>query len=123
MITDRRSPISVTERRDVVEHPRALERVDARPQRGLAEVGLAPDAHEPGSAASLFSTAIASSRLPSRCRPSWRGRELADDLLVARVEEVDHPRRRHGDLEQRIGCADGEGLGEVTGVAHGGPGI
>ena len=44
--------------------------------------------------------------------------QLGDDLLVARVEEVDHPRRGHGNLEQRVGRADGEGLGEVTGIAH-----
>ena len=45
--------------------------------------------------------------------------QLADDLLVRRVEEVDHPRGRERDLEHRVGRADGEGLDEVAGVAQG----
>ena len=36
------------ERDQVVEHPRRVERVHARPQRGAAEVDLAADRHEAG---------------------------------------------------------------------------
>jgi hypothetical protein len=44
---------------------------------------------------------------------------LGDHLLVGEVEEVDHPRGRDRDLAQRLGGADGKGLEEGTGVAHG----
>ena len=47
MITSSRSPISPTSVVEVVEHPRRVERVHARPQRGAAEVDLAADPHEP----------------------------------------------------------------------------
>ena len=44
MITSSLSPISVTSCGQVVEHPRALERVDAGPQLRVAEVDLLADA-------------------------------------------------------------------------------
>src|SRR5215213_5818298 len=48
--------------------------------------------------------------------------QLGDELLVRRVEEVDHARGPDRDLEQRSGRALGERLGEVAGVAHDGDG-
>ncbi len=107
------------ERRDVVERPRALERVHARPQRGLAEVDLAADADQAGPRGLLV---LDRDRVLEVAEEDvGLGREiwqLADDLGVRGVEEMDHPRRRHRDLEHGIGSADGEGLGEVTWVAH-----
>jgi hypothetical protein len=44
---------------------------------------------------------------------------LGHHLLVREVEEVDHPRRREGDLREGLGSAHGQRLEEVSGVAHG----
>ena len=120
MITSRRSPISVDERREVVEHPRRLERVHARPQRAVAEVGLAPDPDE-----TLARRDLAVDRhgvlevAEQHVAPRREVGQLRRHLLVAGVEEVDHPRRLERDLEDRLGGADGERLGEVAGVSHG----
>jgi hypothetical protein len=46
---------------------------------------------------------------------------LGDHLLVREVQEVDHPGRRERDLGERFGRPDGEGLEEVTGIAHEAP--
>ena len=107
------------QRRDVVERPRRLERVDAGPQRRAAEVHLLAHAHEAGPRRLLVLDRdgvleVAEEDIGLRGQVG----QLADDLLVGGVEEVDHPRRRDRDLERRIGGADGEGLGEVAWVSH-----
>ena len=105
--------------REVVEHPRRLERVHARPQRRLAEVHLAPDADQ-----ALARGLLAVDRhgvLEVAEQDVGLGGDvgrLGDHLLVREVEEVDHPRRLERDLGERFGRPDGEGLEEVTGIAH-----
>ena len=44
--------------------------------------------------------------------------QLGGHLLVARIEEMDHPRRLERDLQDRVGRADGQRLSEVAGVSH-----
>ena len=121
MITSSRSPISPTSVDQVVEHPGRVERVHARPQRGAAEVDLAADLHEPLARGLL---AVGGHGVLEVAEQDVGRRrdvgQLRGHLLVRRVEEVDHPRGRDRDLEQRIGGADGERLGEVTGIAHAG---
>ena len=108
------------ELRDVVEHPRRLERVDADPERGVAEVDVAADRDE----------ALARGLLALDRHGVLEVAEedvdllgdvgrLGDHLLVGEVEEMDHPRRRHGDLAERIGGAHRERLQKGTGVTQG----
>ena len=103
----------------VVEHPGALERVDARPQRGVAEVHLAADADQPLARGHLAVHRHGVLEVPEQDVDLRRdlGR-LRHHLLVREVEEVDHPRRLDRDLPQRLRRADGEGLEEVSWVAH-----
>jgi hypothetical protein len=107
------------ERDEVVEHPGRVEGVHARPQRGAAEVDLAAD-FEPPAARGLL--AIGRDRVLEVAEQDVGlrrdVRQLRGHLLVRRVEEVDHPRGCDRDLEQRVGGALGERLGEVTGIAH-----
>src|SRR5205807_578489 len=44
---------------------------------------------------------------------------LGEHLLVREVHEVDHPAWLERNLEPRVGGADRERLGEITGVTHG----
>ena len=105
---------------DVVEHPRRLERVDARPQRRRAEVHLAPDPDEPLARGLL---AVDRDRVLEVAEQDVGLRRdvggLGHHLLVGEVQEVDHPRGPQRDLGQRGGRADGQRLEEVAGVAHG----
>ena len=104
---------------DVVEDPWALEAVDPGPQRGAAEVDLLCHPDEP----------FAGRLLPVRrdrvlevaeqdVRLFGHVRHLRGHLLVARVEEVDHPRGLDRDLAQGLGSADREGLKEIAGRPH-----
>ena len=105
--------------REVVEHPRRLERVDPRPQLRVAEVHLAADGDE-----SLARGLLALDRhgvlevAEQDVDLLGDVGRLGDHLLVGEVEEVDHPRRRHGILERRVGRADGQRLEEGSGVLH-----
>src|SRR4051794_8238269 len=108
------------ERRYVVERPRRLERVHARPQGAIAEVDRAADADE---ALARGNLAVDRNGVLEVAEQDVAARgevgQLAGHLLVARVEEVDHPRRLERDLRDRRRGADGEGLREVAGIAHG----
>ena len=103
----------------VVQHPWRLERVDAGPQRGLAQIHLPADPDQP-----LARGLLAVDRhrvLEVAEQDVGLGRDvggLGHHLLVGEVEEVDHPRRLEGDLGQRIGRPDGLGLEEVARIAH-----
>ena len=107
------------ERGDVVEHPRALERVDPRPQRGVAEVDLLGDLDQPLARGDLVVDRdrvleVAEQDVGLLGHVGHLGRHL----LVRGVEEVDHPRRLERDLEHRLGRADRERVSEVAGVSH-----
>jgi hypothetical protein len=107
------------QRDEVVEHPWRVERVHPRPQRRAAEVDLPADPHQSGARGLL---AVGRHRVIEVAEQDvGRGRDagqLGGHLLVRGVEEVDHPRRRDGDLGQRIRRALRERLGEVSGIAH-----
>ena len=77
--------------RDVVEHPRRVETVDARPQLALAEIHFLGDAHQALACVDLLvrgdrvlEVAEQDVALPRQIR------HLGGHLRVARVEEVDH---------------------------------
>ena len=104
----------------VVEHPGALQRVDPGPERRLAEVGLLRRLDQALAGGLL---AVDRDRVLEVAEQDVgllgdAGR-LFDHLLVREVEEVDHPRRLDGDLAQRLGGADRQGLEEISGVSHG----
>ena len=77
---------------DVVEHPRRLERVDASPQLGLAQVDVATD---PEQALTRGLLAVDRHGVLEVAEQDVDGRgdvrHLGDHLLVREVEEVDHP--------------------------------
>ena len=106
--------------REVVEHPRRLERVHARPQLRLAELDLPAD---PDQALARGLLAVDRDRVLEVAEQDvGLGRDvgrLGDHLLVREVEEVDHPPGPDGDLAERFGGADGERCEEGTGAAHG----
>jgi hypothetical protein len=107
------------QRGQVVEDPGTLERVDPRPQGGLAEVGLPRD---PDQALAGGLLAVGGDRVLEVAEQDVglldHVGDLGDHLRVRRVEEVDHPRGLDRHLEHRVGCADREGLGEVAWVAQ-----
>ena len=112
------------QRGQVVEHPGAVEGVDAGPElrrtSGSPEVGgVLDDPHQPGPGGLL---AVG---LDGVLEVAEQDVDLADELghlgghlLVARVEEVDRPARPGRDLPQRLGRADGEWTEEVLGGSH-----
>ena len=108
------------QRGQVVEDPRALERVDPRPQRGLAEIGLLRDADQ---ALARGLLAVGGDGVLEIAQQDVglldHVGHLGDHLLVRGVEEMDHPRGLDRHLEHGIGGSDRERLGEVTWVAHG----
>ena len=110
------------QRGQVVEHPGALQRVDPRPERGLAEVGLGRGLDQAGARRLL---AVDRDRVLEVAEQDVGllrdGGRLGDHLLVREVEEVDHPRRLDGDLAQRLGGADRQRLEEVSGVSQAAP--
>ena len=107
------------EPQQVVQHPRRVERVDARPQRRRPQVDLAPDPHQALARGLLAVDRHRVLEVAEQDVGALRHlRQLGRHLLVARVEEVDHPRRRDRDLERRVRRPHGQGLGEVARVAH-----
>jgi hypothetical protein len=105
---------------EVVEDPGALQRVDAGPERGAAEVGLLGGLDQALAGGLL---AVDRDRVLEVAEQdvglAGDARRLFDHLLVREVEEVDHPRRGHGDLAKGLGGADRLGLEEVSWVSHG----
>ena len=106
----------------VVEHPRRLQRVDPRPQRRRTEVDLLPDPHQAGARGLL---AIGRDRVlqiaQQNVRRSGHIRQPGEHLLAGRIEEMDHPRRGHGDLANGVGRADGQRREVGARVAHPAP--
>ena len=104
---------------EVVEHPGRLERVDPRPQRGRAELDVAPHADQ---ALQRGLLAVDRDRVLEVAEQDVGLRRdvggLGHHLLVGEVQEVDHPRGPERDLGQRCGRPDGQRLEEVAGVAH-----
>ena len=110
---------------DVVEHPRRGELVDARPQRGVAEIHFPAHLDQTGAGGEL---AIDGHRVLEVAEQDVHGGgdvgDLGHHLLVREVQEVDHPGGLEGDLARRLGGVDGEGLEEVAGVTQvGSPGF
>jgi hypothetical protein len=107
------------EGRQVVEHPRRVERVDPRPQLGLAHVDGLADLDQPVASRLL---AVGLDRVLEVAQQDVHLRgdvgHLADHLLVRRVEEVDHPRGTERDLAHRFGRADRQRLEDVLRAAH-----
>ena len=104
----------------VVEEPRTVEAVHPGPELGVAEVVGVRDLDE----------ALAGGRLVRKLDGVLEVaqqdvhllgdvRNLHGHALVARIEEVDHPRRADRDVDPRVRRADREGLADVAGVAHG----
>ena len=109
------------ERRQVVEDPGTVEGVDPRPELGvLAEVGGLGDLDEPGARRLLpvrldGVLEVAHEHVHRADHP----RDLGRHLLVAGVEEVEHPARAGGYLGDRRRRPHRKGLEEVLGAAHG----
>ena len=107
------------ERGEVVEDPRGLQRVDAGPQLGVAEVELLADLHEPGAGRFLIVGGDGVLEIAENdVRLGDRVGQLSDHLLVRGVEEMDHPRRREWDLPERLGGAGGKGFEEISWASH-----
>ena len=105
--------------KQVVEHPRALERVDPCPERRVAEVGRLRDLDQPLASRLL---AVGRDRVLEVAQQDVRlgGHlgHLGRHLLVRGVEEVDHPRGLDRDLGGRLGGADGERISELAWISH-----
>ena len=103
----------------VVEHPRRLQRVDARPQRGAAQLHNAADLDQPGACGLLAVDRHGVLEVAEQDVDRRRDvGHLGDHLLVGEVQEVDHPRGLEGNLARRFGRADREGLVEGSGIAQ-----
>jgi hypothetical protein len=104
---------------EVVEHPRALERVDPRPQRRVAEIHLLRDLDETVAGRLL---AVRRDRVLEVAEQDVglldHVRDLGDHLLVRGVEEMDHPRRLDGDLHERLRRVDCERVAEEAWVSQ-----
>ena len=103
------SPICRDDGEEVVEDPRAVQAVDARPERRVAELVVLRDLDEALSRRLLvrrrdrvFEVAQQHVHLRDQLR------DLRAHLLVLRREEVDHPVRPRGHLTLRRGRADRE---------------
>ena len=103
----------------VVETPRRVEAVDARPELRVAEVDLRGDLDETGARGVLLIGRhtvfeVGEQDVDRRCDVG----HLRPHLLVGRREEVDHPARPERDLADGLGGPDGERSEEVLGRAH-----
>jgi hypothetical protein len=106
----------------VVQDPGRVEAVDAGPQLAAGEVGRSADPHQ------AVAGGLLAVGLDGVLEVAEQNVDLADQLrdlgghpLVARVEEVDHPRRAERDLAQRRRGAQGQRLEEGLGAAHDSP--
>ena len=106
-------------RGQVVEPPGRVERVDPGPELGVAEVGVLGHLDQPGAGGLLVGGGHAVLEVGQQHVDLGRHvGHLGHHLGVGGREEVDHPRRAHRDLAERLGGADGERSEEVLGVAH-----
>ena len=122
MITSSLLPTAATISMHVVEHPRRVERVDARPQAGRAEVVRLRHGDEAG-ARRLLGVGrnrvleVAEHHVDLRDQL----RHLGAYLLDVRRHEVDHALQLDRQLAQRRRRADRERLEEVARELHGRP--
>ena len=107
---------------DVVEHPGAVEAVDAGPELAGSEIRVLSDLDQALSRGDLlvgrhgvFEVAQQHVALGDHVG------DLGRHLRITRIEEVDHARGAQGDLVQRVRGPEGHGLEEVFGVTHGKP--
>ena len=93
----------------VVEEPRAVERVDARPELGRAEVHLVRDLHQPFARRDLVLDLDRVLEVREQDVHLLRDvRDLRRHARVRRIEEVDHARRAHRDVVPGLRRADRE---------------
>ena len=108
---------------DVVEHPRRVQAVDARPQSCGAEIKVARHGDEAFARGFLFANRdrvleIAEHDIDLRNRVL----QLGADLLVVGRDEVDHALNTNGQCAVRLRCPDSEGremFGGRAGGSHG----
>ena len=109
---------------EVVEHPRALQRVDPGPELGVAEVDLLGDLDQALAGRDLLVDRDGVLEVAEQdVGLLGHVRDLGAHLLVGRVEEMDHPRGLEGDLVRRFRRADRQRLEEVSWVSHEGNAI
>jgi hypothetical protein len=104
-------------RGEVVERPRRVEAVHPGPQLGAAPpIPRPPGVEQPGPGGLLVVRPHPVLEVGQQ-DVDLRGhvRHLGHHLLVGGREEVDHPRRREGDLPHRVGRPDRKGTEEVLG--------
>ena len=91
--------------RDVVEHPRRVERVDPRPELGVRMVPRLADLDEAGTGVVLLRSRNGVLEVGEQ-HVDRRGdvRHLGDHLRVVRRQEVDHAGRAERDLADRLGA-------------------
>jgi hypothetical protein len=105
---------------EVVEHPGALQCVDAAPELRIAEVNLLADLDQALAGRDLLVDRDRVLEVPEQdVRLLRHVRDLGAHLLVGCVEEVDHPRRLEWDLAGWLGRVDCKRLEEIPGVSHG----
>jgi hypothetical protein len=105
---------------DVVEKPGTIQAVDPGPKLSLAELHFPSDLYE------AFARVQFAIRLDAIFEVAEQNidlvgqiRHLGHHLRIARVEEMDHPRRPERDFTQRLGCTNGKGLEEFALAFHG----
>ena len=104
---------------DVVEPPRRVERVDPRPELGVAVAPRLADLDQAGPRRLLLGRRDGILEVGQQDVDGRRDRRhLGHHLRVLRRQEVDHPRRPHRDLPQRFGGADGQRPEEVLRGTH-----
>ena len=105
--------------RHIVEHPRAVQRIDARPQARLAEIMRLGRLDE--ALARRFLGVSGNGVFQIAQQHVALGDHIADfrpDLLIVSRKEMDHPLQRHRQFAIRIRRADGERLVEICRQFH-----
>ena len=118
-MTSRAWPASSDGRGQVVEAPGRVQGVDPGPELGGAEVGGAGHLDQAGPGRLLVAGRHPVLQVGQQ-HVDLGGHvgDLGHHLGVRGREEVDHPRRAHRDLADRLGRAHGQRSEEVLGVAH-----
>ena len=107
------------QRREVIESPRRIEAVDPSPQLSVAHLERAGDADEAGPSGLLVGHGNRIFEIAEKYVD--RGddvRQLGDDLVDVRREEVNDATGPERNLPQRRRSTNGEGFEEVSGATH-----